>query len=319
MLFLLNCVSLENNRSIFLFAILRYDIFYHSRKGSAHILCQKETGVLSGSEIFFGSISNQTRGLLYYVDACGHYCCELGYKIRRRNLEAIILMLIENGTMRLQYEGKSYTAGPGDVVLIDCNHPQYYDTPDYLEFYWLHIGGVNAFDFCDYLTRERGIVHRTAHNEHIATLIRYLVSQFTTNQPVSDAEHSRILHSILCYLMPGAPVAFDASDDNSPVQQVIRFIQLHLSEDLNLNRLSQVVHLSPSHLIRLFRAEIHHSPHEYIILTRMNRARYLLKTTSMPIKAIALESGYRNESSFTSAFTEKIGISPHKFRDLPFG
>lgn len=34
---------------------------------------------------------------------------------------------------------------------------------------------------------------------------------------------------------------------------------------------------------------------------------------------IAAEAGYRSESSFTGAFTDKIGISPRKFRELPLG
>ena len=79
------------------------------------------------------------------------------------------------------------------------------------------------------------------------------------------------------------------------------------------------MYLSPSHLIRLFREETRHSPHEYIILMRMDRAKYVLKTTTIPIKTIAYEVGYRSESSFSGAFTERIGISPRKFRELPLG
>ena len=52
---------------------------------------------------------------------------------------------------------------------------------------------------------------------------------------------------------------------------------------------------------------------------RMDRAKYLLKSTDLPIKAIGAEVGYRTEASFTGAFTDKIGVSPRKFRELPLG
>ncbi|MCF2670079.1 helix-turn-helix transcriptional regulator [Butyricicoccus pullicaecorum] len=283
------------------------------------MLCQNETGVLSGSEIFFNTVGPVTQRLFYYVGCCGHYYCERGYKINRRHMDSLLLMLIEKGEMRLDYQNQKYTALPGDIILLDGTFPQYYDTGDYVEFYWMHLGGVNSFELCEHLSRARGgILFRTANNEQAATLIRDLVSQFANHQTISDAEHSRLLHSILCYLMPGS--RSDAAETpDSPVRQATRFIEAHLGEKLSLERVAEAVHLSPSHLICLFRAELHHSPHEYIVLLRMDRAKYLLKTTSLPIKAIAVEVGYGNESSFTGAFTERIGISPRRFRELPLG
>ena len=283
------------------------------------MLCQNEAGVLSGSEIFFSTAGASTRRLFYYINACGHYYCEYGYKIRRNHMDNLLLMLIEKGEMRLEYGAQRYTAHAGDFVLLDASYPQYYDTAEYAEFYWMHVAGVNSFELCEHLTRARGgIVHRTPNNERAGVLMRYLVSQFATNQPVSDAEQSRALYSILCYLMPGAQVVVPAQADG-PARQAARFIQSHLGEDLSLQRIADEVHLSASHLIRLFRAELQHSPHEYIVLMRLDRAKYLLKTTDLPVKNIAAEVGYRTESSFTGAFTEKIGISPRKFRELPLG
>ena len=283
------------------------------------MLCQNETGVLSGSEIFFNTVGTSTRRLLYYVNFCGHYYCERGYKIRRNYVDNLLLMLVDNGSMRLEYRGKHYTAKAGDIVLMDCTFPQYYDTADYVEFYWMHISGLNAFELCEYLTNVHdGIVHRTPNNEKAAELLRLIVSQYATNQPVGDAEQSRLLYNILCYLMPSVQV-YAQADKDSPVQRVIQYIHAHLGEDLNLKQLAAQVYLSPSHLIRLFREETQHSPHEYIVLLRMDRAKYLLKTTSIPIKAIAFEVGYRSEASFSGAFTDRIGISPRKFRELPLG
>ena len=283
------------------------------------MLCQNETGVLSGSEIFFNTVGTSTRRLLYYVNFCGHYYCERGYKIRRNYVDNLLLMLVDNGSMRLEYRGKHYTAKAGDIVLMDCTFPQYYDTADYVEFYWMHISGLNAFELCEYLTNVHdGIVHRTPNNEKAAELLRLIVSQYANNQPVGDAEQSRLLYNILCYIMPSVQV-YAQADKDSPVQRVIQYIHAHLGEDLNLKQLAAQVYLSPSHLIRLFREETQHSPHEYIVLLRMDRAKYLLKTTSIPIKAIAFEVGYRSEASFSGAFTDRIGISPWKFRELPLG
>lgn len=282
------------------------------------MLCQNETGVLSGSEIYFNTVGTATRRLFYYINSCGHYYCETGYKIRRNHMDSLLLLMLEQGTMRVEYKSQKYTAHAGDIVLLDGSFAQYYDTPDYAEFYWMHLAGLNSFDLCEHLTASFGtVVHSGAHAEQAAPLVRFLVSQFTNNQPIIDSAHSRLLHSILCYLMPDTQIA--AAGGKGPVQEAVNYIQLHLGEDLSLRRLSEEVHFSPSHLIRLFRAETQHSPHEYIVLLRMDRAKYLLKTTSMPIKAIADAVGYRTESSFTCAFTEKIGISPRRFREMPLG
>ena len=88
------------------------------------MLCQNETGVISGSEIFFNTVGAATRRLLYYVNFCGHYYCERGYKIRRKYVDNLLLMLVEHGSMRLEYRGRSYTAKPGDIILMDCTFPQ---------------------------------------------------------------------------------------------------------------------------------------------------------------------------------------------------
>lgn len=283
------------------------------------MLCQNETGVLSGSELFFHTTDLTTRRLFFYINSCGHYHCENGYKVRRNHMENLLLIYIEQGTFYVEYQNKSYHAQAGDILLMDGTFPQFYGTHDYAEFYWIHIAGSNAFELYDHLTKIRdGILHRLTYREEIVGLIRYLVSEFKNNQTISASAHSCMLYRILCGLMENTKSVVETESD-SLVQKAIHYIDAHLGEDLNLKRLAAEVHISPSHLIRVFRQEVGRSPHEYIVLARMDRAKYLLKTTSRPIKTIASEVGYRNESSFTGTFTDKIGISPRKFRELPLG
>lgn len=282
------------------------------------MLCQNETGVMSGSEIFFNTIDPQTARLFYYIGCCGHYYCEQGYQINRSYMDSLLLMMIENGSMRLKYREKEHLLQPGSLVLLDGTFPQRYSAMQYVEFYWLHLAGANSFDLCEHLTRmQGGVLYETADKPRVSETVRRLVSQFSTGQAVNDVEQSRLLYRILCGLMPqGAP---DVADGAGPVQQAARYIQEHLESDLSLKRLAAEVHLSPPHLSRLFRAEMRRSAHEYIIEMRMNRAKHLLKTTARPIKEIASDVGYGSEASFIGAFTERIGLSPRKFRELPFG
>ncbi|MBQ8143271.1 MAG: helix-turn-helix domain-containing protein [Butyricicoccus sp.] len=282
------------------------------------MLCQNETGVLSGSELFFNTVDAVTRRLFFYINCCGHYHCERGYKVRRNHMDSLLLIFIEQGSFFVEYQNRAYTAQAGDILLMDGTVPQYYGTHDYAEFYWMHIAGSNAFELYDHLTRlHGGILHRLTYQAETAVLIRYLVSQFKNNQVISASGHSCMLYRILCSL--AAQIQQPHAGKTGPVQQTIDFIEEHLGEDLNLKRLAAEVHISPPHLIRLFRKETGRSPHEYIVLARMDRAKYLLKTSDLPVKTIASAVGYQTESSFTGTFTEKIGISPRRFREFPLG
>ncbi|MDY4443545.1 MAG: AraC family transcriptional regulator [Butyricicoccus sp.] len=283
------------------------------------MLRQNEPGVLSGSEYFFNTVTAQKLNLFYSVSLCGHYYCDDQYCIDREYWDALLVILVEKGSIHLRYRDRDYVASAGDILLFDCAVPHRYTADPYAEFYWVHFSGANSLEMYHFLTRENGsVLYHAPHTQKAAIQLRNLVRQFSTNQLIRDSEHSRLLYNTMCYLMENSGLE-TALPENSPTQQAVKYIQSHLGEDLSLKRLSAEVHLSPSHLIRVFRSNLHYSPHEYIVRMRLDRAKYLLKSTDMPIKAIAAEVGYGTESSFTGAFTEKIGVSPRKFRELPLG
>lgn len=76
--------------------------------------------------------------------------------------------------------------------------------------------------------------------------------------------------------------------------------------------------MSQYHFSRKFKRECGYSPHEYIIITRINRAMYLLKTTDLPIKTISQDVGYEHVTTFSALFMNRIGLSPSDFRKYPF-
>ena len=64
----------------------------------------------------------------------------------------------------------------------------------------------------------------------------------------------------------------------------------------------------------MFRSRTGYSPHEYIVLRRIDEAKSLLHTTALSVKEIAFRVGYHSEVNFISSFTAKTGVSPAAFR-----
>ncbi len=59
---------------------------------------------------------------------------------------------------------------------------------------------------------------------------------------------------------------------------------------------------------------IGYTPNEYLILTRMNRAKEQLRTTDLPISEISYNVGIENVSHFINLFKKNEGTTPGAFR-----
>jgi AraC family transcriptional regulator len=108
------------------------------------------------------------------------------------------------------------------------------------------------------------------------------------------------------------------------VERAIQAMHTHLHEVLTLEDLAAVVYMSPSHFHRVFRRLIGIPPGEFLLALRFQAARHLLLTTPLSVTDICFEVGYTSIGSFTTHFTQRVGLSPrllrqraHAFEPLP--
>jgi AraC-like DNA-binding protein len=71
---------------------------------------------------------------------------------------------------------------------------------------------------------------------------------------------------------------------------------------------------APAHFSRAFRRAFGQTPHQYLLMRRMERAAALLSTTDRPIAEICHAVGLRSLGSFTTSFTRTYGLSPASYR-----
>ena len=108
------------------------------------------------------------------------------------------------------------------------------------------------------------------------------------------------------------------------VERAIQAMHTNLHELLTLEDLASVAYLSPYYFNRVFRRLIGIPPGEFLSALRFQAARRLLLTTPLSVTDICFEVGYTSTGSFTSRFTQMVGLSPrllrqraHAFEPLP--
>jgi AraC family transcriptional regulator len=95
---------------------------------------------------------------------------------------------------------------------------------------------------------------------------------------------------------------------------VANYIAEHVSEQISLTTLAQLVRLSPYHFCRAFRHSFGTPPHQYHAGHRMGHARTLLADSASSVTEIGLAVGFRETSSFTAAFRRATGQTPSAYR-----
>lgn len=81
-----------------------------------------------------------------------------------------------------------------------------------------------------------------------------------------------------------------------------------------LSELSDLAGVSERHFTRLYRALTGEAPSARIKRVRLERAKRLLEEGELPIKAIAVETGFAHPTTFANVFREAMGMGPNAFR-----
>jgi AraC family transcriptional regulator len=98
------------------------------------------------------------------------------------------------------------------------------------------------------------------------------------------------------------------------MRRLVEFIEENLDSDLSLNAMAGQVEISPLYLARAFKAAVGQSPHQYVLARRIERARELLRNTSMPVVDVAMAVGFSSQSHLSHWFLRQVGVSPAAYR-----
>ena len=93
-------------------------------------------------------------------------------------------------------------------------------------------------------------------------------------------------------------------------------IDREYAQPLDVEALARGVHLSAGHLSRAFRRAYGESPYSYLMTRRIERAMALLRRGDLTVTDVCFEVGCSSLGTFSTRFTELVGMPPSTYRRL---
>jgi AraC-like DNA-binding protein len=110
------------------------------------------------------------------------------------------------------------------------------------------------------------------------------------------------------------PAAAQHLSDLALLRRVRDRIGREYAQPLNVEALARGAHMSAGHLSRQFRLAYGESPYSYLMTRRIERAMALLRRGELSVTEVCFEVGCSSLGTFSTRFTELVGMPPSTYR-----
>ncbi|MFI9175016.1 GlxA family transcriptional regulator [Streptomyces lincolnensis] len=98
------------------------------------------------------------------------------------------------------------------------------------------------------------------------------------------------------------------------VGEVLVWMERHLDQDVTVEQLAELAHMSPRTFARRFQQETGTTPYRWILRQRVLLAQRLLEATDETVDAIAGRTGFGNAAALRHQFVRAVGTTPNAYR-----
>jgi AraC-like DNA-binding protein len=244
-----------------------------------------------------------------------HHCALPAGDSWRRPSPAYAVWLMLDGAAKVTIQGQSWQVEQGAVFVADCRERREITIPQRAE--WLTVGLAAELRGRDVLQSLPRPAHWIPADDERAAL-RFCLSEIVRlhSAPGTAQLVAQGLTCALTGLLLQAHRVhnFENMPGGAPIwaDDVLRYIRENPGADVA--DLARVAHFSPAQFRRVFREWAGTSPHDFLQNERLKLARRLLENTTVPIEAIARQTGFSGAAAFTRAFRYCTGHTPSAYR-----
>lgn len=244
----------------------------------------------------------------------------------------IEIIFIYNGAGSCFINDRCYPMLPRDLYVIQPFETHKYQNDSGLRFYNI------MFDHTLFSADEMNIYERFAAKynshgfpkiqtkytfspsafEHIMGMLRRIDKELKEQKPYFDSNAKAFFIQFLVYILrnleSSAPITFPSH--HLDIGRVFDYIENHYRKRISLKDLAAITGNNPAYLSRQFKSLIGINISEYISRYRIEKARYELENTTMPIAEIAEKTGFYDQSYFIKSFQRFCWLTPAQYRKV---
>jgi len=272
------------------------------------------------SEWLIVSSQQETKEHLAFVQELGDFIAHEKYFTKREGLPSYLIKYTLSGEGYLSYENQEVYLPQGHFFWIDCQNPQYYLTSPRTgnwRVLWVHFyGGVSEYLYDRFIRINGGNTGRLPPNSTVAHNMYSLIGLYKQQ----SAQNTDLLASTLLLQIQTECITSVTHNDNGVQSRYVRqtqdFITANYKRKITLDVLADIISLNKTYLQKLFVMKTGQTPNQFLVNTRISRAKELLRMTEVPVSAVAEETGIENTSYFIRIFREHEGMTPAEFRRM---
>ena len=252
----------------------------------------------------------------FYCTEAGNFYGRAHFATARTDKESYLLFYTLSGSGLIEQNDQRVELPAGSALLLNCRTPQSYCTAsgqDHWHHYWAHLDGAGVANLAEVLQPQGRLSPVTVSRLEMQPLFESLAAEWE-HGAAAQIEICLALHRMLA-LMARQLLAGDESRSNRTlIEQAAEYIRQHYAEPLSLDSLLAQTPVSKSWFLRLFRQYMGTTPYNFLLSTRITRAKELLVLTDFSVCEIAHQVGFGDESNFSTRFTAMVGQSPQQYR-----
>jgi AraC family transcriptional regulator len=162
--------------------------------------------------------------------------------------------------------------------------------------------------------------HWNLIDNHISALLLEMSADLADSSPAGTIYGESLANALAVYLVKRytvqrvTPVVLKGGLPRYRLNRVLDYIAASLDENISLSQLAAIAGMSPHYFSGLFKQSTGRSPHNYVLLQRIERAKQHLRDPKRSIIHAGLDAGFENPSHFSRMFRKLVGTTPSNFR-----